>query len=215
MSKRLDLTGHVYGQLTVQSCAGYTKGFSLWLCACTCGGQCVVRGNGLRTGNTHSCGCLMRNTAAQRQRTHGASKTRTYRIWKAMRTRCSNPLQRNAARYVLRGITVCSRWDDFSLFLADMGECPDGMSIDRVDNDGNYEPSNCRWATAKTQARNSTGKRGGARGVSWMKLQKKWRAVICIGKKRHHLGVFVKKAAAIAARVQAEKMYWETIKERS
>lgn len=208
MSKRLDLTGHTYGSLQVQALAGYAKGFSLWLCICGCGAQCVTRGNSLRTGNTTSCGCVPANLIGQLKRTHGASQTRTYKIWKAIRTRCNNPRQKSAPRYMMRGITLCARWDSFETFLADMGECPPRMSIDRIEPNGNYEPANCRWATATTQARNSAGKNGGARGVSWMKIQKKWRAVICVGKERHHLGVFSHKKDAIAARAAAERTHW-------
>lgn len=86
---------------------------------------------------------------------HGYCGTRTYRIWKAMRTRCNNPRVRAYPRYGGRGIKVCPRWDSFSAFLADMGEAPEGMSLDRwPDKSGNYEPGNCRWATPKEQARN-------------------------------------------------------------
>jgi hypothetical protein len=85
---------------------------------------------------------------------HGYCGTRTYRIWKMMRTRCSNPNFHAYSRYGGRGITVCSRWGSFSAFLADMGEAPAGLSIERVDNNGNYEPGNCKWATPKQQARN-------------------------------------------------------------
>lgn len=85
---------------------------------------------------------------------HGSCGTRTYRIWKAMRTRCNNPNSPAFSRYGGRGIKVCSRWDSFSAFLADMGEAPEGLSIERKNNDRGYEPENCRWATPKEQARN-------------------------------------------------------------
>jgi hypothetical protein len=87
-------------------------------------------------------------------RTHGLSDSRVYRIWKAMKCRCFNPQALKYPDYGGRGITVCERWLRFENFYADMGEPPPGMSLDRIDNDGNYEPSNCRWATSEQQAAN-------------------------------------------------------------
>lgn len=209
MSKKLDLTGHVYGRLTVTSSAGYAKGFSLWVCMCECGTETITRGNCLRTGNTTSCGCLSRELTAGLNRTHRLSKTKTYTVWKAMLTRCRNPNQPTAARYVLRGISVCDRWEtSFENFYADMGAAPPGLSLDRIDNDGNYEPGNCRWATAETQSRNRAGRNGRVRGVSWVKTLKKWRVTVCVGKDRHHIGVFKKMKDAVSARKAAEKIYW-------
>jgi hypothetical protein len=86
---------------------------------------------------------------------HAALQTRTYRIWKAMRTRCTNPRQRMWHRYGGRGIKICRRWDNFKYFLADMGECPPGLTLERVDRDGDYKPSNCVWATYQAQRINS------------------------------------------------------------
>lgn len=208
MSRKLNLVGDVYGRLRVLESAGSKAGFTLWLCECECGSRTVTRGNGLRTGVTKSCGCLSKERIGNLRRTHGRTKTRTYRIWKAMRTRCTNTKQLSAKNYVLRGISCCDRWKEFTNFLEDMGEAPEGLTLDRRDNDGNYDLGNCRWATDQTQARNRGGKNGGARGVSWMKIQKKWRATICVGKDRHHLGVFLDKAGAIEARRKAEAVYW-------
>lgn len=97
-----------------------------------------------------------------RRRAKGRAGTSTYYIWAAMIQRCTNPKNRDYKNYGARGITVCDRWRDFTNFLADMGEKPDGLSIDRIDNDGNYEPGNCRWATPAQQASNKRPRSRGA-----------------------------------------------------
>jgi len=116
-----------------------------------------VRGTTLRNGMTRSCGCLATELKRERATTHGHATTRTtptYNSWAQISQRCEN--KNNAAfnNYGGRGITVCARWRVFENFLADMGERPLGCSLDRVNNDGNYEPVNCRWATRLEQARN-------------------------------------------------------------
>lgn len=130
-----------------------------WECACDCGRGYAGAGQPLRAGVVHSCGCLAREVTAARNRKHGLAprgeQSRTYRIWKGMRTRCNNPRRREYQRYGGRGIRVCDRWDSYELFLADMGEAPSGATLDRVDNDGNYEPGNCRWATYQENARHT------------------------------------------------------------
>ena len=100
---------------------------------------------------------------------HGLSGTRAYNSWKMMRARCGNPLAPNYAYYGGRGITVCERWEDFLNFFEDMGERPAGLSLERIDNDGNYEASNCRWATRNEQQRNSRNAKITAADVAWMR----------------------------------------------
>lgn len=128
-----------------------------WLCRCVCGTESVVLHYNLLIGESTSCGCQANDSRRKTLSTHGRSKIadKTYKSWEAMKARCFNPKHREYGLYGGRGITVCSRWkESFEIFLADMGERPKGHSIDRIDYNGNYEPSNCRWATIKVQSRN-------------------------------------------------------------
>lgn len=126
-------------------------------CECKCGNMTTVSLSNLRSGHATSCGCVQRQ-AGKSNRTHGLSGTKTYRAWQDMIQRCTNKMRPRYATYGARGITVCQRWrDSFEAFLADMGEAPSRVhSIDREDNNGDYEPSNCRWSKTKEQARNTT-----------------------------------------------------------
>lgn len=149
MKKPLNLMGQKYGKLTV---AGSIDG--KWSCLCDCGGVKTVTTKQLRSGQTASCGCALSEMLRLRNSTHGLSRDPAYRSWKDMRSRCNTPTDSDYKDYGGRGIKVCDRWSDFAAFLADMGPRPFGMSVDRKDVNGNYEPSNCRWADAKTQANN-------------------------------------------------------------
>jgi hypothetical protein len=136
--------------------------------------------------------------------THGMFGTPIYRVWSEMVQRCTNPNNQHWSHYGGRGINVCDDWRDFVNFYRDMGDRPaPGHSIDRIDNDGNYEPSNCRWATKSVQNLNRRKKPGCSsqhRGVTWFASRNKWRATIEIDGKQRHLGYFVSEdEAGIAA----------------
>lgn len=156
----IDLTGQRFGRLVaLKQVARGPDGRIRWLCRCDCGTERITMAKSLRQRATRSCGCLLRERTVERCTIHGhsaRSRTRTYRSWREAKTRCFNP---KAARFKLyggRGITMCEEWkNDFTVFLRDMGFRPEGTSLDRFpDQDGNYEPGNCRWATPKEQQRN-------------------------------------------------------------
>lgn len=155
----IDLEGQVFHRLTVLGIVGRIARLrvNIWLCRCQCGKLTQVRAQQLRTGSTKSCGCWNSDVTAQRNTTHGMSHLSEYKIWEGMRKRCrSNPNRPNDFHnYAERGITICDRWDDFRLFLEDMGSRPTPKhSIERRDNDGNYEPDNCYWGNPIQQANN-------------------------------------------------------------
>lgn len=155
MGRTLDLTGQRFGRLVVQcKCPEKGKrGEILWYCLCDCGGESVSRANGLKSGNSSSCGCLR----VEATKTHGMTKTRTFKSWESMKQRCNNPKAPSYSSYGGRGIRVCDRWlENFSFFFEDMGERPEGKTLDRVDVNGDYTPENCRWASASEQQRNKT-----------------------------------------------------------
>jgi hypothetical protein len=161
-NKPIDETGKKFGRLTVLSFDGLHNHFAKWACKCECGNTKSVSGCDLRAGNVRSCGCLRPEIMKTLNRTHGHSADRIYskeyRAWQAMKARCFDINNIGYHNYGGHGITVCDRWkDSFENFFADMGEKPTPKhSLDRIDNKGNYEPPNCRWATRKEQQRNTS-----------------------------------------------------------
>lgn len=154
-----NLRGQRFGRLMVGDFVGRAPGgHALWRCRCDCGAEVVRRGPSLRNGKVRSCGCLRAEKTKKRRTKHGhnraGARSKAYRTWAHILSRCDNPNVWNYHHYGGRGITYDPRWRDFDLFLSDMGEPPPGTSIDRIDVNGPYCMSNCRWADAKTQARN-------------------------------------------------------------
>jgi hypothetical protein len=165
------LIGQTFGRLTIISMAPSRSGNggTRWRCACVCGNKTTTRISSLRDGEAQSCGCLQRevatDTVRKRSTKHGHAPRNTpspeYRVWTAMHARCRNPNASGYKYYGSRGIAVCKRWNSFACFFKDMGPRPISISgrrafysIDRIDNDGDYKPSNCRWATRSQQVKN-------------------------------------------------------------
>lgn len=166
MRQKQNLNGQKFGRLTVLKFARRDAGYrALWLCECECGNTCVVEGHNLQSGHSKSCGCFRKETSAERGKLrikHGHCKkgrrSRTYSSFAHMVSRCCNPNDAHFSRYGGRAIRVCKRWrNSFQNFLSDLGERPEGRSLDRYPNpDGDYEPGNVRWATRRQQARNKS-----------------------------------------------------------
>ena len=189
MGKFIDLTGQIFGKLTVVDRAeNGNRNRVRWNCHCECGGKTIARSYSLQTGHTQSCNCLMRETNSKattaRLTTHGASVGKSkgawpdmpyeYKSWSWMRNRVFHP-----KKDCYRNISICPEWDNYETFLADMGKAPsDKHQIDRIDNSKGYSPDNCRWATPRENARNKTNNRL----IEWrgeVKCMAEWEEILC------------------------------------
>lgn len=151
-----DISNMRFGRLVaIESFKKWNCNKYFWKCKCDCGKEIECLGSNLLRGNTNSCGCLKNDMVADLRKKHGMSKTRIFKIWVGIRKRCTNKNCKAYSYYGGRGISVCERWNDFNNFYQDMkDDYKDDLTLDRIDSNGNYEPSNCRWVSVKHQNSN-------------------------------------------------------------
>jgi hypothetical protein len=203
----VDLADTVYGRLYVIGLDRQdpATGKSYWRCECACGVEKIVRADALRSGATQSCGCWSSECTIIRATKHGLGVTKEGAVWQAAKQRCYNPNHRGFKNYGGRGIGMSAEWYwSFEQFYKDMGPCPSGLSLERMDNDGDYCKDNCKWATRTEQNRNTRTpltNTSGYRGASWVPKLGKWKAQINLDGKHVHLGLFdtVEDAAMVYA----------------
>lgn len=207
---RKNLVGKIYGKLTVIEQSGRNSSNKItWKCLCECGSNCIVSGNSLNTSKTKSCGCL------KVEGKHGKSYSSEYKTWNGVLQRCSNPENTQYENYGGRGITYDLRWNSFEEFYKDMGERPEGMTLDRIDVNGDYCKDNCRWAASSLQGfnkRKTKRNTSGYVGVHWDKSKEKWMSFIKKDNKFKFLGYFDDIESARQCREHAELKYYGEVR---
>jgi hypothetical protein len=204
--KLIDRTGQLFGRLSVVEQVGRNELKKvLWKCRCECGTEVIVVAGSLVTGNTTSCGCVLKETITK----HGGTGKSSYNTWRAMIRRCTKLFDKDYSRYGGKGVTVCAQWLDYGNFAKDMGEPVGDETLDRIDVYGNYEPSNCRWAGVKTQNRNTRLRANSKTGFTGVIFKRgKFSAKITVGKKAYHSKICNSLEEAVAARKELERMHW-------
>lgn len=204
--KFVDRTGQIFGKLTVLEQAGRDKLKKvLWRCLCKCGNETVVVAGSLVTGNTTSCGCVLKETITK----HGGAGKGSYNTWRAMIRRCTVKTDKDYPRYGGRGVSVCPAWRSYENFVTDMGEPEGDETLDRKDVYGDYTPENCRWAGVQTQNRNvrlRANSKTGYVGVSI--VGNKFMAKVTVGKKAYYSKMYATVEEAAAARKELERLHW-------
>lgn len=209
MADQTEITKCLFGRWTAISEPIKIDGRDHFLCACECRVKRHVRRTYLESGRSKSCGCLARSMTSERGRTHGMSRSSIYLLWRGMIDRCENSSHQAYVNYGARGIGVCKEWrDSFDCFYRDMGDKPNGMTLDRKDNDKGYSKENCRWATHIEQMRNTRAKKGAlVKGVN--KSGKYWKAYITTNYKKIYLGSSKDFFEACCLRKSAEISFWK------
>lgn len=208
MHPRIYSGGERFGRLVITEPYHEKRG-KVWYhkCACDCGNERMAAGGDMKQGKVTSCGCLRK----EMKTSHGMTKEPEYAVWNAMLQRCEKENYALYKNYGGRGIKVCERWHKFANFIADMGRRPsDDHTLERVDNDGDYEPGNCRWDTRAAQSLNQRVRRDnktGCRGVSLDSSSGYYQANINVEGKRVYLGRFSDIDSAVSARKKAEAKY--------
>ena len=184
-----------------------------WICLCDCGKEKLVHGAHLRNGTSRSCGCYN----IEQSSTHGLSQTRAYAAYYHMKKRCSeDAAPKDKELYFDKGIGVCERWNDVVLFVDDMGECPDGYELERLDSTLGYFPENCVWETELTQAQNRgtfKNNTSGKTGVYWSEQHLKWRVILFHNKVKYEGGLYADYDSAVVARCELEIEHLGKVKE--
>jgi hypothetical protein len=196
----IDLSGQKFGKWLVIEQNGNTKGgAAIWKAQCSCGNIGYPIGSDLRCGKSISCGCTIKESARKRFTTHGQTKTRLYRIFKAMRTRCTNKKIPGAKNYSAKNITICDEWSDFEAFRkwAYENGYNDNLSIDRLDNSKGYSPDNCRWANALQQSVNRDFVLKSPSGEPWSQIAKQNGIPVTLFHSRKHEGWSCEHAATL------------------
>jgi hypothetical protein len=211
MPKALEITGMRFGRLSViERAENNAHHQTMWRCICDCGNEVIIRGINLTSGNTTSCGCYHSERVIESHSKHGYSNGKLYNVWRSIKDRCNNIRSKAWKYYGGRGIKVCEEWNQPEAFIewAVTNGYKDGLTIDRIDNNKGYEPSNCRWVDMKTQNRNHRQRENktGFRGV-YKSKNGKYTSMIAINQKYRYIGIFdtAEQAAEAYQRAKEER----------